>query len=661
MLRFRSVISVFSVLAGGVVAPLPAAAQVVVGRVTEEAGAPVEGAFVVLLDETGRRRVGWLTPPSGEFVLRAPGPGRYRLLVERIGYRSVEDDAFALAVGDTLVRDLSTSAEAVSLEGLTARSERRCQTSPAGGARTADLWEEARKALSVAAWADEEKLLSFEAVTFERRLSPPRLQVVEETTRERRGLGRHPFRSLPAEVLAENGFVREEGEVRAYYAPDAGVLLSDVFLSTHCFGVVVEEGRVGLSFEPVPGRDLPEVRGVLWIEPRAALLERLEYRYVGLPEPAVWTDGRPVRDAFGGEVWFERLASGAWIVSRWAIRMPVVEVTPAFAPGRVSTPEVVALREVGGVVTEVLLPGRTVHAPERRGTVTGVVWDSSRHVPLAGADVSLRGTARRGRSSADGSFRIHGVLPGEYDLIFEHPRLASLGLAPPSRPVRVDPGRASLADAGIPSLATLLSDACDAMGQRFDEAAVVGSVLDRETGEPAPGARVEVRWFRFESRPAAAGSERRLTVRADQAGRFQVCRVPADVRVTASATADEREAPPAALGLLEAGDVGEVVLEVGILQHLRLEGRLVDDASGSPLAGARIWLGDRARPEVSGVDGTFALEDVVPGEHELRVRHPGYGTATASFTVERGDGTVELRLSPLSVRVVTGGDGVLRR
>lgn len=57
-----------------------------------------------------------------------------------------------------------------------------------------------------------------------------------------------------------------------FYAPDAEVLLSDAFLDSHCFSLreatVQGEARLGLTFEPVPGRTIPEVRGVLWWTPK---------------------------------------------------------------------------------------------------------------------------------------------------------------------------------------------------------------------------------------------------------------------------------------------------------------------------------------------------------------------------------------------------------
>lgn len=56
----------------------PLAAQSVGGELVEEGTAlPIEGAFVVLLDESGTSVAGTLTDGSGSFLLTAPSAGRF--------------------------------------------------------------------------------------------------------------------------------------------------------------------------------------------------------------------------------------------------------------------------------------------------------------------------------------------------------------------------------------------------------------------------------------------------------------------------------------------------------------------------------------------------------------------------------------------------------
>jgi hypothetical protein len=70
-----------------------------------------------------------------------------------------------------------------------------------------------------------------------------------------------------------------------------------------------------MSFEPESEREVPEVRGTIWLDARTFELRLVEFRYSRLPSPS---GNRNI----GGEVHFTRLPSGAWIVERWFIRIP---------------------------------------------------------------------------------------------------------------------------------------------------------------------------------------------------------------------------------------------------------------------------------------------------------------------------------------------------
>lgn len=325
---------------------LPLGAQTVRGELVDPAGKPVAGTLVVLLDAGGGERERTLTDEAGRFVLDAPGGGTYRLRAERIGYPTTVSPPLELAVGQALDYRMSVGADAVHLEGLVVTGVRRpCRVRPAEGAETAALWEEARKALNAAAWGKERRLFRFRMVRHERELDPRTLRVRSERLHEDSGLGENTYVSLPAETLAREGFIRDDGDAAVFYAPDAQVLLSDEFLDGHCFRVQAGEGEerglVGLAFEPIRGRKLPDIRGVLWVDARTAELRHLEYRYTGLKL------GRG-GDRVGGRIEFERLPTGAWIVRRWWIRMPLVG--PQRPRRRVA---VVGLREEGGEVREI--------------------------------------------------------------------------------------------------------------------------------------------------------------------------------------------------------------------------------------------------------------------------------------------------------------------
>lgn len=300
--------------------PLGAGGQAVVGRVLEEGTLrPLSGAFVVLRDTAGERRGAVLAGEDGRFALRAPVPGRYRLVARLIGYADATSAPFMIAGGETVERTLEVAVRAISLDGIRAEVGRRCHGRPEQGVRSARLWEEARKALEIAEWTEEQETLRFRIVERRRELEARTLRVISSRESGRRGFSRQsPYRSLPAEALARGGYVQPASDGWNHFAPDADVLLSESFLETHCFRATGgEAGLVGLAFEPVAGRDLPDVEGVLWLDEATAELRRLDFRYVHLPyRHGDWPQ-------VGGRVEFERLTTGIWIVRRWRIRMPL--------------------------------------------------------------------------------------------------------------------------------------------------------------------------------------------------------------------------------------------------------------------------------------------------------------------------------------------------
>lgn len=325
------------------------AAQTVRGLVVEQGtGAPVEGVMVWLLDARARYG-GVLTGADGRFFLRAPAAGRYVVRTERIGYADVESDTLQIGAGEYVDVRLESPHRAVSLEGLVVEGEGRCETRPAEGAQVARLWTEARKALEVAAWAGRQGLFRYDLARWERTLEPGTLREKSGRRTERTVLTSSPMRSVPVAVLHRRGFIQDLlGGGWEYYAPDANVLLSDLFLDTHCFSAVqgrgAQAGLVGLAFRPVRDRRLPDVEGVLWLRRSTAELQYLEFRYTQLPHGLVSADA-------GGRVDLERLPSGAWIVRRWHLRMPSLAVRQG--PRGRETPQIHEIKEVGGEVVAI--------------------------------------------------------------------------------------------------------------------------------------------------------------------------------------------------------------------------------------------------------------------------------------------------------------------
>lgn len=386
--------------------------QGITGYVLEEGTRrPVQGAFVALLDLSGRRVGGTLSHDDGRFVLGAPRPGRYRLQAERIGFRSVPSDEVTVPRGQLVHLDLEATAQAVELTGIEVGGDRRCDLGDTRGRATMALWEEARKALQVARWTQDEERFTYVLRSWDRSYEPRGHRVLDERIRRSTHVGRQAFRALAPEALEDGGYVvGSPAEGYDFYAPDAEILLSDSFLRTHCFQAVRSDGRLGLRFEPVPDRELPDVRGTLWMARGSTRLERLEFRYVNVPE----LDGSGVADQVGGEVRFEELSGGQWIVRWWEIRMPVLTRSPA-VDGRAGSLQVAEMRAQGGEVEDVRNGGGEPIGEAREAAAEGIEPGPAAEgfprlqargdpvrvgVPLRSSDVRWRLTTRRGARAA---------------------------------------------------------------------------------------------------------------------------------------------------------------------------------------------------------------------------------------------------------------------
>lgn len=334
----------------------PLAAQTVRGEVVDEGGAPVPAAFVILADAQGRPAARGLSDAAGRFALRADEAGTYTLRAERIGFRSTVSAPLRLEAGAVVETRVTVSSRAVALEAIVVGGAAGCAVRARDDGAAEALWEEARKALSVSAWTERAESLHVVAVRWERELDRSGNRVRAERRDSLVGRLPTPFRSLPADELAAGGYWRDESGGAWYAAPDAEVLLSDSFLETHCFRAVRgrggARGLVGLAFEPVPGRTVPDVAGTLWLDAASAELRHLEFRYRNLPRGHDWP-------GVGGRIEFRRLPGGQWIVDRWRLRMPL-----AIRPGR-GRPSLWGYAEVGGEVHSATPPPHVSRAGDR--------------------------------------------------------------------------------------------------------------------------------------------------------------------------------------------------------------------------------------------------------------------------------------------------------
>jgi hypothetical protein len=522
-----------------------AVAQEVRGRaLAPGSAASVAGVIVTLVDEAGLSVARTLTSDSGAFRLRAPRPDRYWLRALRIGFRPTVSPPFALAIGQTLERDVELDTRAVTLAAVQVAAERTCRVRPDSSSAAFAAWEEARKALD-ASLLTRGRRYTMEVVRFERFLSPRTEAALSEHEVEGRGASTRPFVAVPLAQLDSMGYVQREPEWTTYRGPDEEVLLSEQFAATHCLHLAEAAAgdEVSLAFEPVRERTLSDIRGTLALDRTTGALRRLEFTFVNV--------GREVeRERAGGRVYFRQLPSGGWIIDRWVMRYPLLQrgmVQRAGSMGEVrqgllrreETLELQAMHETGGEVTEVAR-GDTVLWQVERPRLTGVVGEESGAL-IAGATVRIPTLGRHAVTDADGRFAMAAVRRGRRSLLVATPLLDSLGLPPIARDAdtRVSPTVTLVLparDALFESACALPANEARRLAAEGRRVGLVRGVTRGEHGERVGGVRIVVTWFQNAAGsrldPLDLGVTRTLETVSSVTGDYTLCGVRPDQPLT---------------------------------------------------------------------------------------------------------------------------------
>ncbi|HEY0811227.1 MAG TPA: carboxypeptidase regulatory-like domain-containing protein [Longimicrobiales bacterium] len=516
--------------------------QIVRGTIVDEStNAPLPGVFVVLLDSVGRMRGGTLTDQKGFYAIRAPYQGPFTLRAERIGHRSTTTAPIALSEAQAQSMDMRVPVAPIALAPIDVNATRRCELAGEQARRTAQLWEEARKALTVTQWVKAERPVRFEWRTYTRELAPYSLEVRTESTKYGSS-SVIPYKAVSPDSLSRFGFVQNSGADLFYYGPDADVLLSDIFLEQHCFRTVAgsggTEGMVGLAFEPVRDREVRDINGTLWLDAKTLELRFIEYRYTNMPRTYNIK-------TLGGRTDFRRLSNGAWIVEEWYIRMPM-EMLSAKRDVLLR-----ALKEEGGQVLSVSDDQASV-AITNDGAVRGTVFDSVRGQPLANATVYLSGTSYRAVTDTNGNYMIQQVPEGNYVIAFTHPVLDSLPAFPLPKSVAVARKDTTQSVLAIGTVATQMREKCGAADTNLaagkkTAGTLFGYVHDNQ-GQGVANAEVVAAHKSLERattpRPRLVEERQITSTRTDRSGRYELCKLPLSELLTVTVEYQERKSEP---------------------------------------------------------------------------------------------------------------------
>ncbi|MEO5568966.1 MAG: carboxypeptidase regulatory-like domain-containing protein, partial [Gemmatimonadaceae bacterium] len=474
-------------------------AQSVRGVVTDGM-APVPGVVVILLDGSGKEAVRAFTNEQGEYRITAPRAGEYRVRTLRIGFRPQVSDPVTVGAGDAVDRPVVLTSVPTGLDTMRAVGRSACRLSPGDSAlATWRLWEQVRAALAVTQLTRSNRgsrRVSATTVSFVKTLEPVRRQVQEQEYDVRSDFVAQPWRAATPAELHRLGYVITEGNgATTYHAPSLEALLADEFLEDHCMRVVTtrDPAVIGVAFEPNRDRrDIPGIRGTVWVVRATSELRSLDYRYENA--------GKDVEGFGGGEMEFVRMKNGAWAISSWSIRMPSLALGPQAHPG--DLPSVESIRVVGGMLALVTAGDektRDTLWARPPLTLSGTVADSS-GAPLKGGTIELAGTALRASTDAGGRFTFVGILPGIYTI--------KVRAANDTTPIFQAPFKFADTSAAVsvrvPRRAIIASSSAVVASQAQGLANFSGAVLD-SAGNPLADAEVTLPALGFSARSDARG------------------------------------------------------------------------------------------------------------------------------------------------------------
>lgn len=282
-------------------------------------------------------------------------------------------------------------------------------------------------------------------------------------------------------------------------------------------------------------------------------------------------------------------------------------------------------------------------ASSKFGYLQGVVTDSVHGEPLAGALVQVEGTPRMSATDSLGRFLVDSIPPGSYRLIVEHPVIDTLGIALVTPKMAFEANTITRAVLGIPSPAFLTNIFCPGAKRVLGPGALVGRIREPDTDIPAEGARVSFVWY--DPDPPGLPSTLKLKkvprVRSTEVsadGVYKLCGLPdtfegklqaqrkdggatAEVTVTQSdAVLTLRSMSVAAMPTTVATDSTGTKLQKG---NARVFGRVLN-ASGAPVANARVGVMGASSATKTRDNGEFVLDSLPSGTQALVVRQLGY-------------------------------------
>ncbi len=278
----------------------------------------------------------------------------------------------------------------------------------------------------------------------------------------------------------------------------------------------------------------------------------------------------------------------------------------------------------------------TAGAQGRRiATMFGVIGDSLRGGPLAGARVRVVNTTRETYTNMRGQYVLDSVPAGSHQVSIEHPFLDSIGLAVISPPIEFPAGQRVDVSASTPTIAEFrLSNCSRGAAANAGPTIVFGRVINADNDLPMENAALSLVY-----RDVANGTsapERVRQARTNAKGAFTICGLPeamaGSLEVTFSSNGIVGKAEIQVKHAAESAPSAAVRFVVGTGPSVAAVKGRVTSRSGAAVVGAEVTVTGTAARGTSDSDGRFALDGLPPGTQMLQVRKVGF--AVYSLPVE---------------------------
>jgi hypothetical protein len=260
-------------------------------------------------------------------------------------------------------------------------------------------------------------------------------------------------------------------------------------------------------------------------------------------------------------------------------------------------------------------------------SIEGIVVDSIRARPLAGAEVVLSGTTVTAITDSAGRFRLDSLDAGSYRVAFFHPMLdsISISIAPSVLHVPLEAGKAVML--AVPSVATVMRRICetDDIERR---SILVGRITDPETAAPVAGASVFVTWTDFEvENRNLRRTPRTVQGGTDTNGVYRVCGLPAELDGVVYAIHENSSTSRVAIASrrqdIVVRDLQLEDPESAVGRRASIAGT-IRTAKGAPVSGATVSVAGSGRTATTDDKGHYSLSGLPLGTRNVLVRRLGF-------------------------------------